>query len=292
MSEAADSHRSEVARGERFEFGRNWRRFLRVLDDDRIALAERSLATMLEVQSLGGKSFLDIGSGSGLFSLAARSLGARVTSFDYDPQSVACTGELRRRYRPRDADWTIEQASVLDAARLAALGQFDVVYCWGVLHHTGHMWEALDNVKGLVRPGGTLFIALYNDLGAVTDRWARIKRWYNALPRPLAALLAFGIVAAAEGKSLLRHVCRGRAGGWLASWRHYARDDSARGMSKWHDWIDWIGGYPYERATVAQVVDRLRPAGFHLRKMVDRSHGWGCNEFVFRRDSGPPEAAR
>src|ERR1044072_5239228 len=101
---------------------------------------------MLEVDNLLGKKFLDVGSGSGLFSLAARRLGAQVHSFDYDPQSVACTGELRRRYFPDDLHWVVQQGSVLDQGYLASLGSFDVVYAWGVLHHTGAMWRALDNI--------------------------------------------------------------------------------------------------------------------------------------------------
>ena len=92
------SHGQEVSEGERFAFGDNWARFLRLLSDERINQAEESLKQMLEVDNLNGKSFLDIGSGSGLFSLAARRLGAKTFSFDYDPQSVACTRELKRRY--------------------------------------------------------------------------------------------------------------------------------------------------------------------------------------------------
>src|SRR5687768_17002539 len=126
---------------------------------------------MLNVERLDGKSFLDIGSGSGLFSLAARRLGARVHSFDYDPQSVACTTELRRRYVPASADWIVERGSALDRDYLSTLGTFDVVYSWGVLHHTGSMWQALDNVKPLVAERGHLYIAIYNDLGEITDRW-------------------------------------------------------------------------------------------------------------------------
>src|ERR1043165_6266518 len=118
----------------RFQFGENWWRFLSVLNDERIAEAEKSLGEMLGVESLRGKSFLDIGSGSGLFSLAARRLGARVRSFDYDPQSVACAQELKRRYFADDADWMIEQGSVLDPDYIRRLGQFDIVYSWGVLH--------------------------------------------------------------------------------------------------------------------------------------------------------------
>src|SRR5919112_3443292 len=126
------AHAIEVGRGERFEFGENWSRFLAVLDDARIRKAEKSLQQMLGVESLEGKSFLDIGSGSGLFSLAARRLGARVHSFDYDPQSVACTRELRRRFFADDEDWKVEEGSALDEAYVRSLGQFDTVYSWGV----------------------------------------------------------------------------------------------------------------------------------------------------------------
>lgn len=134
-------HATEIARGERFEFGANWAQFLNVLNDERIALAEQSLRTMLGVNDLQGKRFLDIGSGSGLFSLVARRLGAAVHSFDYDPRSVACTAELKRRYYPDDPDWVVEQGSALDKDYLQTLGQWDVVYSWGVLHHTGAMWH-------------------------------------------------------------------------------------------------------------------------------------------------------
>src|SRR6266699_7077195 len=120
-------HATEVSRGQRFEFGANWARFLEALNDERIAQAEQSLRDMLGMSDLLGKSFLDIGSGSGLFSLAARRLGATVHAFDYDPQSVACTTELKRRYFPDDARWTIEEGSALNAAYTASLGTFDVV---------------------------------------------------------------------------------------------------------------------------------------------------------------------
>src|SRR5216684_6957903 len=147
-------HAIEIAQGARFEFGKNWTRFLVGLDDTRIARAEESLRAMLETSDLEGKSFLDIGSGSGLFSLAARRLGARVHSFDYDPQSVACTGELKRRCFLDDGNWVVEKGSVLDQDYLACLGVFDVVYSWGVLHHTGDMWRALENVVPLVKERG------------------------------------------------------------------------------------------------------------------------------------------
>src|ERR1700690_4149624 len=138
----SQQHALEVSEGERFEFGRNWAAFLEHLDDFRISEAAKSVLEMLEMSSLEGKTFLDIGSGSGLFSLAARRSGATVRSLDYDPASVACTRELKRRYYPNDPDWTVESGSVLDTGYLAKLAQFDIVYSWGVLHHTGNLWQA------------------------------------------------------------------------------------------------------------------------------------------------------
>ena len=284
MDGQQDQFAEEISRGARFEFGENWARFLRVLNDERIEIAKQSLKTMLKMESLDGKSFLDVGSGSGLFSLAARRCGARVCSFDYDPQSVVCTLELKRRYFPNDSNWTVERGSVLDRAFLEKLGTFDIVYSWGVLHHTGRMWQALDNVKPLVRMEGRLHIAIYNDQGSVTDRWAKVKQTYNSLPKPIATLYALMIIAGQEQKSVVYHLRNDGMIAWLKSWTEYTTQ-SARGMSKWHDWIDWIGGHPYERATVEQIVDYFAKDGFRLTNLFDRSNGYGCNEFVFSREA-------
>ena len=279
---ATQVHAAEVAAGERFEFGKNWSRFLALLDDARIQRAEESLQEMLEVDNLEGKSFVDIGSGSGLFSLAARRLGARVHSFDFDPNSVACTAELKSRYFRSDNMWHVEEGSALDANYMSSLGTFDVVYSWGVLHHTGRMWEALENSQKLVADGGKLFIAIYNDTGSQSSRWRWIKKTYNSLPRVLKAPFALIVSAPGELKGFLRSLITLKPGHYLKSWTEY---DERRGMSRWHDMFDWVGGYPYEVATPDEIFEFFKARGYRLTKMNCGKVGLGCNQFVFVRNS-------
>ncbi|MBX3293849.1 MAG: class I SAM-dependent methyltransferase [Acidobacteria bacterium] len=280
--EIREQHGREVAAGERFEFGKNWAAFLSVLDEDRIQTAVESLKEMLECDSLAGKSFLDIGSGSGLFSLAARKLGARVHSLDFDTNSVACTTELRRRYFDGDSDWTIEQASALDADHLKRLGSFDIVYSWGVLHHTGEMWRALENAAIPVRDGGKLFVAIYNDTGSQAARWHWIKKTYCRLPRVLKTPFAAAVIMPDELKRLAASMIKLRPQTYLHSWTRYK---NGRGMNRWHDIIDWVGGYPYEVATVDEIFEFYKKRGFSLQKIRSGGVGLGCNEFVFERNA-------
>ncbi len=269
-----------MARGERFEFGENWTEFLRVLDERRIASAMRALETMLGQAGVAGKRFLDIGSGSGLSSLAAWRLGADVTSFDYDPASVACTLELRGRFAGgAEARWRVSEGSALDREFLSSLGTFDVVYSWGVLHHTGEMWRALDLAAGRVAQGGRLFVAIYNDQGAWSPRWRRIKRFYcsGVVGRWLVSAVFIPWWIA---RGLLADLV------WLRNpldrYRGYGEQ---RGMSVWHDWRDWLGGYPFEFAKPEAILDFYRARGFELRRLTTCGGSMGCNEFVFERVS-------
>jgi 2-polyprenyl-3-methyl-5-hydroxy-6-metoxy-1,4-benzoquinol methylase len=270
----------DISGHRRFEFGRNWRRFLSLLNDERIEQAQRSLTKWLDVEHLRDRRFLDIGCGSGLFSLAALMLGAQVHSFDYDPQSVECARILRTRYFPgKESEWTIERGDILDRDYIMGLGPFDIIYAWGVLHHTGDLWCALENASIPVEPhGGLLHLAIYNDQGSASRRWAAIKRLYTS---GLAARIAI------SGTIIPYWICRGLVGDLvrlrnpLTRYREYG---SARGMARTTDWFDWLGGYPFEVAKPEQVFDFYRSRGFRLERLRTANGGLGNNEFLLRRE--------
>jgi hypothetical protein len=156
-----------------------------------------------------------------------------------------------------------------------------VVYSWGVLHHTGEMWKALDNARLAVADKGKLFIAIYNDLGTKSVRWRSIKRIYNNLPRFLRSPFALITILPEETKAILRALVTLRPFEYVRSWTKY---DENRGMNKWRDIIDWVGGYPYEVARPEEIFDFYRERGFSLMKMKCGGVGLGCNEFVFRKE--------
>jgi 2-polyprenyl-6-hydroxyphenyl methylase/3-demethylubiquinone-9 3-methyltransferase len=269
MSDSAD----EIRRGARYDFGANWRRYLRIVNDERIVAAERSIREKLGVEHLRGRSFLDIGSGSGIFSLAARRLGARVHSFDFDSGSVECTTELRKKYFKDDPSWTIAQASVLDSEYMRSLGKFDVAYSWGVLHHTGDMWKALDHAARAVAENGFFFISIYNDQGSLSVQWRRVKKLYCSGPLGRSVVTAaFVPYFILQGLAVDAYHMNNP----LARYR-----ERARGMSAVVDWLDWLGGYPFEVARPEQIFDFCRARGFELRRLVTGSSG--CNEFVFKK---------
>ena len=266
----------EIISEERFQFGKNWQRFLSVLNDERIVEAENSIRKMLNLETLKDKTFLDIGSGSGLFSLAAVRLGAKqIHSFDYDSQSVACTRELKRRYFPQKKDWSIEQGDVLDKEYLNSLGQWDIIYSWGVLHHTGNMWQALENIVPLVKKRGKLFISIYTNQGGKSLFWRWVKRTYCSSIIWRWIILGLFIPYFFVG-GLIKDLLRFRNP--LSRYGEYKK---TRGMSPIYDWLDWLGGYPFEVAKPEEIFDFYRKKSFILEQLKTCGGGLGCNEFVF-----------
>jgi len=273
--------RDEVNAGQRFEFGKNWKNFLLKLNDERISISKSSLSGMLGDISLSNRSFLDVGSGSGLSSLASLNLGANVTSFDFDDSSVWCTAELKSRYYPNDENWKVMQGSVLDKDFLDQLGQFDIVHSWGVLHHTGQMWAAIDNCINLVNDDGVIFIAIYNDQGIKSHFWWMVKWLYNKMPRFLKKPFAYMAGFSLEFLMFLKYTLKLKPMVILAPIFDYKQ---SRGMSKLSDIVDWYGGFPYEFSTYDYLIDYIQNKGFELQN-GKKASSLGCHELVFKKAS-------
>lgn len=262
----------------RFGFGDNWLKFVTNLKKEQVTEAQESLQKLLGRSDLSGLTFLDIGSGSGLSSLVARKLGASVHAFDFDPDSVACTQSLQNRYFPGDDKWVVEHGSILDYAYTKRLGTFDIVYSWGVLHHTGSMWAAIERAATLVAPNGVLVIALYRKT-PLCSAWRVEKQFYAVAPSVVQSMVR-GIYKMAY---LLGIAVTGRSpSGYVRNYK------SMRGMN-WHrDVHDWLGGYPYESASPKEVKSRLKQFGFdHIRSIEHPVglglFGSGCDEYVCSR---------
>jgi len=259
-----------------FEFGENWKNYAKTIDQKRIDSAIAGVKKLFP-DGLAGKTFLDIGCGSGLHSLAALSLGAAsVTAVDIDENSVNTTHELLTRYAP-GSKWTTKVASVFDASA-DVLGKFDVVYSWGVLHHTGDMWRAIERAASFVDSDGQFAIAIYSAT-ASDSMWKAEKKFYSQASRPIQRAIRYIYMAAffagltLSGRNPVSYV------------RNYP---AIRGMNFSHDAHDWLGGYPYETATATEIHDRICKMGFTEERSFPLPasrglFGSGCHEFVFQK---------
>jgi 2-polyprenyl-3-methyl-5-hydroxy-6-metoxy-1,4-benzoquinol methylase len=258
----------------KFSFGENWLEYVNSdLSETRVDIAIRSIQDFAGITDLKGKVFLDIGCGSGLYSLAAWRLGAeRIVSVDLDSASVRAT-ELVRSSAGSPANWLVLQGNIIDEALQDEIGEADFVYCWGVLHHTGEMYRAIRYTCRLVARKGILYLALYNHCRSA-HWWLRIKRLYNRLPEPLQLAMVAGYGSA----SILNKIRRGENP--VAFLREYSLN--SRGMSFRRDLVDWLGGLPYEFAKPEQIFDFVAGFGFELGN-VKTVVTHGCNEFLFRR---------
>jgi len=267
-----------------FAFGENWAGYATKVTVAEIAEAERGLLRLLGPAGLASQRFLDLGCGSGLHAAAALRRGAReVVAVDLDPESVRTAQELLGRYAPEGAAYRVLPGDVFDIGP-GSFGVFDIVYSWGVLHHTGNLERALASAAALVGPNGRLVVALYRRTW-LDAFWRVEKRWYahaseksQARARSVYVAL-FRLRMAALGKSFTEYV---------------SGYSSNRGMDYFHDLHDWMGGWPYEAIEPAEVAQLMashglepelvpaRPAGKRSGRPLG-VFGSGCDEYVYRR---------
>jgi len=279
MAEIGELYEDSYEKKRHFSFGKNWQRFLETLNDEKRTEAKKSLRDFFgENFQVSNKKVVDIGSGSGLFSWAFHDLGAlSLDSVDIDDFSLACTKELKKQ-SGNPNNWNIHKISALNGNKLKTLGTFDIVYSWGVLHHTGDMWQAITNTVSLVAPQGYFYIALYNKnekawLEGTSKFWERSKVFYNTLPL-FGKRLCERVYASYLYLGLLAH--------GMNPWQYVEGYKSARGMDFMTDVRDWLGGYPYEYASVKEVEDFFAKNKFKMVN-VKEVRSIGCNEFLFQR---------
>ncbi len=252
-----------------FSFGENWLQYSRIIDEARVAEAERSVQELLGRQRLDGLTLLDIGSGSALFAIAAVRLGAsNVVAIDRDPASVAAGRQNVERFLDLSARdrIVVRPGDILEPRDQPQ--RYDVVYAWGSLHHTGSMWSAIDNASRHCAVGSLFVLAIYNKTW-FAPAWLRIKQFYNWSPAPLRLVMAGALTGT-------RAVVR------LAQFKHPLSVE--RGMTVWYDATDWLGGLPYECATPEEICQFMASRGGHLvRSLMTRRSG--CNQFVFAKNA-------
>jgi len=266
-----DAYRSK----NHFSFGKNWQMFLKTLDSDRIENAKKSLTEFLGGESnVRGKTFVDIGCGSGLFSLAAHKLGAsKILSVDVDDFSVACATHLREKEN-NPVNWEIKKGSALDEKFISSLGKFDIVYSWGVLHHTGEMYRAFDNIVGLMDSKSVFYTAIYgrsnNKFGGTSNFWLKVKKTYNNSGDLVKRLMNYIYVAYYFLDKLAT------AQNPIKTIREYQK---TRGMNWYNDIIDWLGGYPYEFAAPDEIINYFGKKGLYCKKLK-YEYGLACHEYL------------
>lgn len=260
-----------------FSFGQNWSDYVTTVTKREIESARKDLEEWIGPSGVEGRTVLDIGSGSGIHSLSFLSMGAcSVRSFDVDPFSVRATRTLWEK-TGKPAAWTVSEGSVLDPSFLKTLGRFDLVYSWGVLHHTGAIWEALNNASTLVKPGGRLFISLYAS-GPKYESDLDLKRNYNAASPLGKRLMEWRWIA---NLMFIRLVHFRNPFAW--------NEQRERGMNVYHDLIDWLGGLPYEVTGEDETIVFFRKRRFVLERIKVNGER-SCNIYVFSRPAGESAA--
>lgn len=251
-----------------FNFGENWLKYSEMIGETEIKEAEESLKTFFENENIEGKKFLDIGCGSGLFSIAAKNLyKGKVVGIDISDESIKSSILNKNKILPNE-DIEFKKISVL-GDDFKDLGTFDVVYSWGVLHHTGNMYKAIENSMNAVAGGGILSIAIYNKHWS-SFFWKQIKYLYNISPqigKNLLICIFYPIILSVKFLVTFENPLKMR-----------------RGMIFYYNIVDWLGGYPYEYASKEEIKSFVENKGFKLVKFTNPKVPISCNEYMFKKN--------
>ena len=254
-----------------FSFGENWMNYLIKIDDLAIEDSKSNLTHWLDKKDIIGKSIIDVGSGSGLSSLAFYRLGAgSILSFDFDENSVQATKTLWEK-EGKPENWIVLHGSVLEIDKVVKNNStFDIVYSWGVLHHTGSMMQAINNCLPLVRKNGKLWISLYQK-GPKYQKHLNTKIKYNSASSIGKKLMIYNMIV----KMMIIKIINFEN---PLRWN----EKRLRGMNAYNDIIDWLGGLPYEVASEDEVLNICRKSGFILDRIKVAPEG-GCSNYVFSK---------
>ena len=255
-----------------FSFGENWKDYLEKSDEVSYTSAFNDINEWLGKENISGKRVLDIGCGSGIHSAVYHQLGAgELVSLDYDKNSVEATTTFWKR-AGSPSNWKVLHGSVLDAEFIKSLGTFDIVYSWGVLHHTGDMLNAIANCMATVKQGGLCWISLYVK-GPNYERDLKRKKDYNKASTPIKKWMEFKYFIYPLMRDRLRHSKNPFA--W--------NERKERGMYVYYDIVDWLGGLPYEVASQEEIESLITKNNFTLKKIKLYPEG-SCHIYLFQKN--------
>jgi len=261
-----------------FDFGENWLAYSKTaLTSERILSSREAFKKLISGIPIEGKTFLDVGFGQGLSSLCAAQLGAQVYGIDINQKNVKAFEVTKRSFEILGSErMDMCVGSILLTEDIKPLQEkqargFDIVHSWGVLHHTGDMAQAFENCRKLVKKNGAFIVAIYNRHWS-SPIWRLIKKFYCSSPKLLQRTLItifIPIIFLAKFAVTLKNPLK-----------------SERGMDFFIDIVDWVGGYPYEYASINDIQALADRHGHEAPRIEKAKVPTGCNEFVFIDRSG------
>ena len=161
--------------------GTQTREYFEAIENKRYAL-EPEIHQFAQFSRYHGKEVLEIGVGMGTDFLQWNRAGAYATGVDLTEECVALTRARLLVFGFPDEGRVLQA----DAENLPfADSSFDLVYSWGVIHHSPNTRKALEEIVRVMRPGGEGKVMIYNKWSAVSLMyWClfalfRLKPWLS-----------------------------------------------------------------------------------------------------------------